>query len=184
MKNLKSKYQNIRRVYKNWLSSLRCGLKTSCYELSLASGQLCKPFIKSTDLTKNPSIIGLSTIIVLSTILIALLDLAFLHETAKKGVEKSGVTFVMAPSVILFSAVFSILIQESFSPVPFCALNMNEKICNKRPRYSFHGTFGNESNPIFVSSPCRVEPTDGLLGHDLKPILRTLIRSNLFLRVI
>ena len=74
----------------------------------------------------------------------------------------------MGPSVILFSAVFGILVQESFSPVPFCALNMNEKICKKKPRYKFQGTFGNVTNPIFISSPCRVEPIDGLLGQDLK----------------
>ena len=150
----------------NYLSSLRCGLKTSCYDLSLSRGQLCKPFIKSTDLRNDPSIIGLSTIIVLLTVIIALLDMAFIHETAKEGMQKSRVTLVMGPSILLFSTVFVILIQESFSPVPFCALNMNEKICKKKPRYKFKGTFGNETSPIFISSPCRVEPDNGLLGQD------------------
>ena len=152
----------------NYFSSLRCGLKTSCYDLSLSRGQLCKPFIKSKDLRRDPSIIGLTTILVLLTFIIALFDLAFIRETAKEGVQKSRVKLVMGPSVLLFSAVLGILIQESLSPVPFCALNMNEKICKKKPRYKFQGTFGNETSPIFISSPCRVEPNDGLLGKNFK----------------
>ena len=90
----------------------------------------------------------------------------------------------------LFAATILVLSYRSFNMKLFCAMNINENICNTQRKYKYAGALHTIEDPIYVSAPCEVSSDDYvyryLRNSDILNITVTIpctieMRSNFFI---
>ena len=148
------------------LRSLYCDKNEFCFEKSKSRSQICKPFVKHSNIAEDKILILFLVLIIISCFLILFTDLLYLFLNEKSGVQQTK-SKTLCFFVLIYAAGFSLLIQKTFDPSLFCAMNFQQRLCMDRrvPVYLKHGAFQTQNNaPLIRSSPCQFEIDRFVLG--------------------
>ena len=137
----------------NFSADLQCGEQT-CWDMSIAESKICKPFVKQ---IKNLGQVLVALLIIHASNICCMVcfDIAYMKVMQNRN-ETSKATLSLLSFVIPFAALIIFLSAGSFNDRLFCAMNINEKICNKQRRYNHEGALHTTKDPIYVSAPCKL----------------------------